>query len=306
MKYNMPPLSCLPAFEAAARHRSFTKAAEELSVTQAAVSFQVRNLEKALSVKLFIRHHRSLELTAKGRSLMLVVQTVFTVLTEEKALITGVTPDSSVTITAPVSFCGKWLVPRLHRLYTSVANAKLRIDANDTIVDLEDQNVQLSIRYCANPPVGLAAEKLLDDVIFPACSPKFSQTLGPPNTLTNLGSAAFLSDQMTDFTWEDWFEAAGLPRNAAATGIDFSHTANAIDAAIAGQGLALGRLSLVADDLASGRLVRPFPQTCHTSYAYYIIRGGRDNANSRIDAVIEWLHTEAAATINSLGNISDA
>lgn len=293
MKYNLPPLTCLPAFEAAARYKSFTKAADELCVTQAAISFQVRNLEKALSVRLFVRRHRGLELTSKGHLLYATLQTTFASLEEVKGRITGVIPSGTVTITAPISFSGKWLVPRLHRLYGAVPNINLRIDANDSVLDIGSYGIEIALRYCPVKPDNPLAHPLMDDVVFPVCSPQIGHTL---NTVSDLAGCKLLYDQMMDYTWQDWFGMINIAQNTTEADIGFSHTANAIDAAIAGQGVALGRLALVADDLESGRLIRPFGETGRGDYGYYLVLAEPMGRNAKVDAVANWLLGEAQNT----------
>ena len=297
MKYNLPPLTCLPAFEAAARYNSFTKAADELCVTQAAISFQVRNLEKSLSVRLFVRHHRTLELTSKGQLLFTAIQTAFTSLEDVKAIITGAIPSDTITITAPISFCGKWLVPRLHRLYSAVPNINLRIDANDTVLDINNYGIEIAIRYCASPPDGAMVQPLLDDVVFPVWSPHVDHSI---TSLSDLSDCKLLYDQMTDYTWQDWFKTVEGLQNSVVADIGFSHTANAIDAAIAGQGVALGRSALVADDLESGRLMRLSEKTGQAKFGYYMVQADAVGTNAKVDAVAGWLLNEAKTTTKAL------
>jgi len=300
MKFDLPPLVCLPAFEAAARRKSFTKAAEELCLTQAAISFQVRNLEKALGADLFVRHHRALELTRAGEDLHRAVQRAFTGLAAEKAAITGRKPVSTVTISAPVSLCSKWLVPRLHRLRKGVPGVTLLIDANDTALDLEDGSVDLAIRYSKSRPEAEYCKRLIEDTAFPVCSPAMTAPLGRDLQLGDIGSFALLHDQMLDVTWADWLHAAAVKPESASQNISFSHTGNAIDAAVSGQGLALGRLPLVVDDLASGRLIVPFDVHGASSYAYYLIRPHRSRRSKALDRVVSWLLTEAETTAQAL------
>lgn len=297
VKYDLPPLNCLKAFEAAARRLSFTKAADELNLTQAAISFQVRNLEESLGIALFVRHHRELELTAHGHTLMLSVHTAFDLLDSAKAAISGRIRSNTVTISAPISFSSKWLVPRLHKLGIISPYLELRVDANDAVVDLEGGDADLAIRYCITPPQNLDNKRLLTDTVFPVCSPDSAATA--KQNLETKAELVLLHDRMTDFTWEDWFELVGLSRDSAKGGSRFSHTGNAIDAAVVGRGLALGRLPLVADDLAKGRLVRPFTGEGQSDYAYYLLQPRRGGNRMRCKPIVEWLIAEAHETLSS-------
>lgn len=162
----------------------------------------MRNPEKALSVRLFVRHHRALELTSKGQMLFTTLQTTFASLEGVKGQITGIIPSGTVTITAPILFSGKWLVPRLHRLYRAVPNINLRIDANDSILDIGNYGIEIAIRYCAIEPDGPLASPLMEDVVFPVCSPQIGHSL---RALSDLAGVNLLYDQMMDYTWQDWF-----------------------------------------------------------------------------------------------------
>ncbi len=300
MEFDIPPLNCLPAFEAAARHRSFTDAADELCRTQAAISFQVRKLEKNLSVKLFLRRHRSLELTEEGQALFGAVQSTFKILATEKALITGDKPQNAIAVSAPVSFCSKWLIPRLSKLHNTAPRMNLLIDATDDLVDFQRNRTQIAIRYCATPPEGFVAKQLIEDVVFPVCSPHLIAAQGRNLELSDLYNLTLLRDQMTDYIWSEWLSAVGAPVNLKSKVIRFSHTGNAIDAAIAGQGIAFGRLPLVADDIEAGRLVRPFQSVGRSEYAYYLLRSPTSINNPIAEAVATWLMSEADETAQSI------
>jgi len=300
MKYNLPPLSSLPAFEAAARKKSFTRAAEELHLTQAAISFQVRNLEKSLGVELFERRHRTLELTRAGEDLHRAVDVAFTRLAAEKAEITGRKPTHSFTISAPVSFCSKWLVPRLRRLHEAAPGVTLLIDANDSMLDLDGGSIDLAIRYSKSQTEDLGTQLLMEDTVLPVCSPVVSERLGRELELADLDQISLLHDQMLDVTWADWLKEVNTRRRPHSRDVSFSHTGNAIDAAVSGRGLALGRLPLVADDLASDRLVQPFSALSQSEYAYYLLRPHRSRQSKGLDRIVSWLLDESEKTAQTL------
>lgn len=290
MEFDLPMLSCLPAFEAAARHKSFTKAGTELFRTQAAISFQVRNLERNLSVKLFLRQHRSLELTAEGAALFGAVREAFKTLAAEKSIITGIKPKKTVSISAPISYCSKWLLPRLFRFQSAASQVNILIDVNDSLIDLENSGIHLAIRYCAAPPSEYHAVKLLEDTVFPVCNPQLMSPKGRNMRPKDLAEMTLLLDEMDDHKWSEWPEVDLAQQN-------FSHTGFAVDAAIAGKGVAFGRLPLVAEDLDNGRLVRPFLDVGKSAFAYYILRSHDSLKNPEADAVISWLMAEADRTM---------
>jgi LysR family glycine cleavage system transcriptional activator len=304
MKFDLPPLNCLPAFEAAARHKSFTMAAEELFLTQAAISFQVRNLEQALSVKLFLRQHRSLELTDEGKALFGAVRSAFKTLASEKALITNIKAKDTISISAPMSYCNKWLLPRLDSLRRCEPKVNLLIDANDSLVDTKGGVIQLAIRYCMVPPKGYHTTRLLEDDVCLVCSPQLIAAKGRDLKRQDLSGMTVLSDKMEDQNWSEWLTNVDSPQDADSLEIRFSHTSSAIDAAIAGQGVTLGRLPLVADDLDAGRLIRPFSDTRKSPYAYYILRSKYSLDNPNANAIVAWLIAEAAKTVDSFARSS--
>lgn len=301
MKFDLPPLTSLRAFEAAARKLSFTKASEELHLTQSAVSFQVRKLETSLGVQLFVRRHRQLSLTPEGLSFMKAVQSAFAQLEAEKALIVRRNAASQVTISASFSFSSKWLIPRLHKLESEQTELDLRVDATDRLVDFDAEPVHLAVRYCVRPPEKLQSLLLFVDQIFPICSPRLLDAASNFRDPAEIADHTLLHDNMRDYTWRDWLEFVGVEKELSLRGHHFSHSGNAIDAAIAGQGIALGRLPLVADDLASGRVVRPFAFSSPSNYAYYAIWPERSATNPFVRTVVEWLASEARGTEQVFG-----
>ncbi len=297
MKFDLPPLSSLRAFEVAARKLSFTKASEELHLTQSAVSFQVRKLETSLGVQLFVRQHRQLSLTPEGLSFMKAVQDAFARLEAEKALIVHRNAASQVTISASFSFSSKWLIPSLYKLEAEQADLDLRVDATDRLVDFDAEPVHLAIRYCARPPVKLRSLLLFVDQIFPVCSPRLIDAIGKFREPAEIADHTLLHDEMYDYTWRDWLESAGLDSNISHRGHHFSHSGSSIDAAIGGQGIALGRDLLVADDLNAGRLVRPFARGIRSDYHYYFVCSHERIDAPEIQTFLAWLRGEMQETV---------
>ena len=177
MKFDLPPMMSLCAFEASARKLSFTKASQELHLTQAAVSFQVRKLEDKLGVQLFVRRNRNLSLTPEGLLLLTAVQNALSILEAGKKSIVGCGTDKHITISVPFSLSGKWIAPRLHKLTRIAPDLDLRVDANDHLVDFDKESVDLAIRYCEHPPENLYSVLLFADTIFPVCSPRLMEKI---------------------------------------------------------------------------------------------------------------------------------
>ena len=300
MKFDLPPMMSLCAFEASARKLSFTKASHELHLTQAAVSFQVRKLEDRLGVQLFVRKNRTLLLTPEGLSLLTAVQNALSTLEAGKMSIVGRGADRRVTISVPFSLSGKWIIPRLHKLTRIDPEIDLRVDATDHLVDFNKEPIDLAIRYCEHASDNLHSTLLFSDTVFPVCSPGLMEKIGGHLGPAQVVKQTLLHDQMTDYTWHDWIKSTGLNDVLAVGGHKFSHTGNALDAAIAGQGIALGRLALVASDLEMGRLVMPFTMVGTTSYSYYIVVPKKTQSNPLVRTVIDWLISEARITEQKL------
>jgi LysR family transcriptional regulator, glycine cleavage system transcriptional activator len=297
---DLPFLTALPAFEASARFCSFTKAAEHLNLTQSAVSFQVRKLETELGLPLFIRGQRSLILTLEGSQLLKAVEAAFDILCTERAAITTASIRPQFVLSVSISFSSRWLIPRMSHLQARLTEVDLRIDTNDRVIDLTREGVDLAIRYCPLPPQGLQSERLFLDQVFPVCTPELRDTLPQEIIPDLLGSVMLLHDDMTDFGWSNWLEAIGISFSQVERGPRFCHTAAAIEAAIAGHGLALGRPALVADDLANGRLVRPFEQVATSNYAYFALWPTNPRDPELTEIALDWLRSEAGQTQSSV------
>lgn len=276
--------------------RSFTKAADYLNLTQSAVSFQVRKLEAELGLPLFTRGQRSLILTPEGARFIKAVEAALEILRAERVALTAANIRPQLVISVSFSFNSRWLVPRLLRLQELLKEVDLRIDTNDRTVDLVREGVDVAVRYCNVPPQGLQSERLLLDHVFPVCTPALRDTLRPSPSPDRLGAITFLHDHMTDFDWPKWLASIGISLPLANRGPRFSHTAGAIEAAIGGQGIALGRPALVADDLESGRLVRPFDHVAVSDFAYFVLWPHKPRRPDLTAIALDWLRFEAKRT----------
>jgi LysR family glycine cleavage system transcriptional activator len=256
----LPPLSSLRAFEAAARQESFKRAAAELGVTPTAVSHQIRQLEADLGTALFLRQTRKVALTAAGRSLYPSLRQAFDGMAEAVEGVRRRPARQMATLSATVAFTAKWLVPRAAHFRALHPGWDLRLHASDDPVDLHAGEADAAIRYGLGRYAGLAAMPLLADSFAPVCSPhlrvhRVDDLLRATLIHFEWGPAAAKASAPT---WHAWAETAGLDRLDTAGGITFSDESSAIQAAIAGQGVALLSLALVAAELDSGALIQPF------------------------------------------------
>ena len=293
---SLPPLNALRAFEAAARHLSFTRAAEELHVTQAAVSHQIRTLEEHLGLPLFRRLTRGLLLTDAGQTLFPPIRHAFDTLAGAVGTLKARDSAGSLTVTVLPSFAAKWLVPRMSRFQDHHPDIDLRIAAGERLVDFARDDVDLGIRFGNGEWPGVQVEQIADEDVTPVCSPTLARDLRRPS---DLATAPLLYEDMLPLgnfpTWATWFQAAGIGGLEPARGPRFSHTHMMLQAAIDGHGVALGGTVLIADDLAAGRLVAPFDLAIASGYAYYLVCAPAAVGRSKVRAFRDWIMAETAA-----------
>jgi LysR family glycine cleavage system transcriptional activator len=303
MARNLPPLNSLRAFETAARHLSFTKAAEELHVTPAAISHQIKALEEQMGVPLFRRLTRALRLTEAGQAALPSLRDGFDKLADGVDLLRAHDESGAITVSLDPSFAAKWLVPRLDRFRAAHPDLDVRLDATDKLADFQRDNVDLAIRYGGGNYPGLEVERLLSEEIFPVCSPKLLEGPAPlaqPGDLRHhtLIHLEWGSEDVTAPTWRMWLLAAGVHDIDFTRGPVFSMTSLALQAAIESQGVALASSFLVADDLAADRLVVPFDlSVCDPlDFAYHIVVPKRTADLPKVVAFKTWLLDEIART----------
>jgi LysR family glycine cleavage system transcriptional activator len=298
MNGHLPPLSALRAFEAAARLNSFTKAAEELHVTPAAISHQIHALEADIGVSLFHRHNRQVELTPSGRLLLPGLSEAFAGIRAAVRRLRAQNETGALTITASPSFAAKWLVLRLHRFQEKFPAVDVRISTSDEIVDLTRGDFDLAIRYGTGRYPGLDVELLLKNEVFPACSPRLLENGPPLRTPDDLRHHALIHDTAADRdplapTWPMWLKAAGVKQPPTNAGLTFTSGYMALDAAIAGHGVVLAYSTIAAADLAAGRLVRLFSLGLPDLFAYYIVTAPGARDRPKVRAFRSWLREEA-------------
>ncbi len=288
--YRLPSLTALRVFEAAARHLSFTLAAQELCVTQSAVSHQIRALEEELGYPLFVRMPRQVLLTEEGQILSRATSGALEKLDHTLAALLHRQEQGWLTISASPSFAVKWLVPRLDDFRRHHPELELRIAATDRLVDPRREPVDLCVRYGEGCYAGLDVSLLVTDEVFPVCSPSLLPLPSSPQDLTR---CRLLHDEMFPDhpmrpDWQRWAALAGVDLSGAASA-RFSHASMALEAAAAGQGVALGRSSLVAEDLASGRLLCPLGPSFASPFSYWLVAAPGALHRPRVVALAQWL-----------------
>ncbi len=301
MKINLPPLTSLRAFEAAARHQSFAQAADELHVTPAAISHQVKALEAFVGVELFHRKARGLIVTEAGRGAQPFLRGGFEQLAEAVQLMRSVKDDLRLTVSVGTSFASMWLVPHLENFRRLHPDMDVLVDATDKTVDLTKRAADIAIRYGCGDYPGHQVYHIVNEQEFPVCSPKLFEGLHPLKKPDDLRHHTLLHDlwweeEESDLwpSWTSWLSAAGVEGINASKGPRFSQSSLAIQAAIDGQGVALGSMVLVANDLAEGWLVRPFELDIGDPdcFAYFLLIADQRTDEPKIQAFRNWLLAE--------------
>lgn len=298
-RHRLPPLDLFRGFEAAARHLSFTRAAAELFLTQSAISRQVQALEEDLGVQLFQRRHRALLLTDAGQLLYRTAAEALQSLQDTTQHIRGLQSARMLTVTTTVTFASLWLVPRLPLFRALYPQADVRIAADNTILDLSRERIDVAIRYLMPSRAPEQARKIFSEEVVPVCSPGLlSDSSRPLREPQDLRHHILLHDDITDLApwleWGTWLQAHGLPQLKPAGELRFSLYDQMIHAAIDGQGVALGRLPLLSRLIASGKLVTPFaePGTPAPTRAFFIIPEPRAVARPEVQAFVDWIIDE--------------
>ena len=292
----MPPLDLLVGFESAARHLSFTKAGEELYLTQSAVSRQIKELEDQLGTALFQRRHRALALTEAGQQFYAATAQVLATMRAATERLRAQTGKRSVSVTTTHSFAALWLIPRLAGFTRAHPGVDVRITAETRVQDLDRDGLDIAIRHGPASLAGANAVRLMGEKVFPVCSPKLLKKT-PLARPADLKNHILLQYDDPDgrhpwLHWKTWLEVERIADLRPAGTLSFSGYEQIIPAAVAGHGVALGRSPLVRDLVASGELVAPFRSTADPARAYYAILAKR--ASSEAARFLEWLKEEAA------------
>ena len=297
-------LNALRAFEASSRHQSFSAAAAELHVTPAAVGQLVRTLEDWLGTPLFLRG-------SSGRARLVATESAERALPDIRAgfdrLALGLerlkegSTNGVLTVTVSPSFAAKWLLPRIDRFQTAWPDTDVRLDTSLKPVDFVAQRVDAGVRYGMGSWPGLAADKLMDEEVYPVCSPELLRQLWRLRKPSDLARGTLIHDLSMDGqtgfpTWNAWLQKAGARNVATTRGMKINNSAAVLQAAIEGHGVALARSVMARDDLTTGRLVRLFPEISFASaLAYYVVYRPECASLPRLVAFRDWLLKEAAA-----------
>jgi LysR family glycine cleavage system transcriptional activator len=302
LRRSLPQLNALRSFEAAARHQSFTRAADELCVTQGAVSHQVKALEAALGLKLFNREHQGLVITDAGHDYLAVVRDAFDRIALGTDRLLQRQHSGVITVSTSPDFAAKWLVSRLGRFAEAHPEIELKVSATMHHVDFAREDVDLAIRHGAGDWTGLDAINLCPEELFPVCSPGIFRSrrgIHAPEDVRQF-PLLHLEDRRD---WSRWLEAAGASGEGLLHGPILNHASMLIDAAIDGQGIALARTALAAADLINGRLVRPLQTALPLKNTYWIVCPRATSALPKIVRFRDWLLAEAAADAQQLDGI---
>ncbi|KQP40770.1 LysR family transcriptional regulator [Pseudorhodoferax sp. Leaf274] len=294
---DLPRLDLLRSFAVAARTLSFTRAGEELALTQSAVSRQIQQMEEGLGVALFERRHRALALTAAGETMYRAVQDCLERLRDATASVRAVTRARQVAVTTTPGFASLWLIPRLARFSADHPLVDVRVSATNDLLNLERAGIDVAVRFCATAQ-GMG-RPLFEETVLPVCAPRLlldpARPLRRPADLVHHTLLVMEGHHgmapMED--WAPWLQVMGLAGIRGTNQLRFSNYNDAVAAALAGQGVAIGRLPLAAALLHAGQLVAPFERSGHSQRGYFVAAGPQAGGNPDAQDFIAWLHAEA-------------
>jgi LysR family transcriptional regulator, glycine cleavage system transcriptional activator len=301
----LPHFDALYVFAVAARHMNFTAAAAELHRTQSAVSHRIKALEMELGVPLFTRLTRRLELTPAGRTLAERLNEAITDIVRTVAALDSGPLARRLRVTALPSVASRWLMPRLPRFFDLHPDVEVQVIADPQLLDLRAEGIDLAIRFGRGRYSGYSSTLLMRDRVLPVCSPKFAAEHENATTIDALLDLPLLHDSGADgdgslSDWHSWLDQLGRRDAVRHAGQRFSNATLAIDAAVLGLGVALARLSLVADYLSSGILVSPLALATPTAFSYYLVAPPETVAAPKIARFSRWLRAEAMATVSAV------
>jgi LysR family transcriptional regulator, glycine cleavage system transcriptional activator len=298
-----PSLNALRAFDCAVRHMSFQKAAEELFVTPAALSYQIRQLEEHLDLKLFDRLNRAVRLTAEGEALAPGIRDGFLAFENALRLLNRRQADNVLVVSAGPAFTAKWLAPRLYRFMLRHPEIDARISASLKLVDMQRDDIDVSIRFGRGKYEGCDSILLFDEYVTPMCSPRVANGEIPLEQPSDLAHHTLIHDDthvgVFDLAdWKNWLDAAGAPDvDPKRSGLHFNIADHALDAAVAGAGVVLGRWILAQNDLEAGRLVTPFDLKIKADFSFYAVILKNRLKDKNIRAFCAWLRDEISGNV---------
>lgn len=306
MSKRLPPLNALRVFDSAARHLSFTKAAEELFVTQAAVSHQIKTLEEFLGLKLFRRRNRSLLLTEEGQSYYLDIKEIFSSINEATRKLLARSAKGALTVSLSPSFAIQWLVPRLSGFNQAYPGIDVRIQAVDREEDKLADDVDVAIFYGRGNWTGLRTDRLYAEYLIPVCAPSLLTGEKPLKTPSDLIYHTLLHDTSRR-DWQAYVRQLEIQNQInVQQGPIFSHSSMVIQAAVHGQGVALVNNVMARSEIESGRLVRPFPDVLISKNAFYLVCQDSQAELGKIAAFRQWILSQAANEQEKLGLLTSS
>ncbi len=293
-------MNALRAFEAAGRHRSFTLAAEELNVTQAAISHQVRALEDYFQQDLFLRQNRSLVLTSAAQNYLLAITQALNLVNDASRQLVRHDSETTLRVSTLPSFAAKWLLPRLAAFQANHPEIDILVSSRNELADLEREDIDVGLRFGVGEYAGLYSKRILHERKFPVCSPSLLSGDKPLSSPEDLKHHTLLHDEVfggdIEIDWQGWLERAGYPELATRRGPWFNDSSMLLTAAIAGQGIALARASLAVDDMAKGLLVKPFGPEVSTAYHYYFVTRPSLVDREPVRTFFTWIQEETQKT----------
>jgi LysR family glycine cleavage system transcriptional activator len=295
----LPPLNALRAFEAAARHLNFSRAADELSVTPGAVSQQIQNLEDYVGVALFKRTPKGLLLTDPAQIALPALREAFDRLAEAASMLTAALDGRRLTVTTPPSFASKWLLPRLGRFEAAHPDVDVWVSAGMELADFTGGEIDLAIRYGSGRYPGLEVMRLMQETVIAVASPELLAQQ-PIETPADLAGHVLLHDGSPDADpscpdWTMWLAARGIKGVDGQRGPRFNQSSLVIEAAVAGRGVALAKRTLAQADLDAGRLVAPLQIATAVDFAYYLVYPKGKGRLPQVKAFLSWIAAEAEA-----------
>ena len=294
MPRKLPPLNALRAFEAAGRYLSYTGAAQELLVTQSAVSRHVGALEDWLGVKLFFRRQRGIELTARGEAYFRALSSALDEMDHATRRVRDNADETLLRLKLPPTFAIRWLVPRLYRFKALHPEIEVQITTSHNPGDFEREDVDVFVHSEFGPPPGEGYRRLFGETLMPVCSPKLLERSAPLGEPADLSRQVLLSSSNRPRDWPLWLAGAGVPGLESQDAMIFDNAALAYQAAIDALGVVIAQKALIQDELDSGRLVAPLPQRVQTQGAYYLAFHPHRPKAPRVTAFEAWLMDEAA------------
>lgn len=293
MPRRLPPLNAIRAFEAAGRHLSFTRASEELCVTQGAVSRHIATLETQLQTKLFLRRHRSVELTAQGGAYFHALRDAFDRIEEATRHVLPHAGTRTLRIKLPPTLAIRWVVPRLARLHARDRTIDVQITTSHAPVDFEREDVDVAIHSGRYPPAGVTTRRLFGETLLPVCSPLLLGGSRPLAKPADLAGHVLLCSLHRPDDWPAWLAAVGVGDVDGNNGLKFENSSLAYQAAIDNLGIVMAQKALIAEDLKSKRLVAPFREEVVTAGGYFLVYPKRSAAFPAVRLFEEWILDEA-------------